>query len=552
MEATSSWTECMWDVPRVRKFVPRMLPCPPSLRHPKREFVWNLLRSGRYPILDESIEVQEMAVKCRQDVEDVITSYHSLAPILTVNPDELLHVERWCHSALAPVRRLPTDLLQEIFLCCLTDTYTRPNLQSAPLLLCQVCFSWRSLCLSTPQLWSSIDLRDFRDSGSGLRSSLLPPTIVETWLARSGPTCPLSIRLCSHHPESRTLLPIALSHRDRWRKIDLTFFARDAEFFLALLPSQDPTPLLEQLDIHFSLPFESLNPRAGFPPPSDHMSTLLQRLTSTRLTELNISGSYAYVLSLREGIEMLSRCPNLVQCQLETKTISEATSLLARVRLNNLVSLELRAESAEVAYLSLTLPRLQSLTVFTSQNPAIQPHIHLVSFLARSTPPLEYLHLSPPPASEDHLVECLENTPRLKELSLTKMYPLQSPHLQCISDVMLSHLSASSSTGGYMALTTHLYLLEVDGDLLCSPEGLTGMLISRWRRNAPEECDMRPALGTEAAPFAANISGTNASGPSPFKLVVHSGTSYPLARVKELLTGVEHQFIQDGRTVTIS
>ncbi|KAF9553709.1 hypothetical protein CPC08DRAFT_645270, partial [Agrocybe pediades] len=58
---------------------------------------------------------------------------------------------------LAPIRRLPFDMLEEIFLRCLSTDDTRPStltdIEEAPLLLMQVCRTWRQACLSCPRLW---------------------------------------------------------------------------------------------------------------------------------------------------------------------------------------------------------------------------------------------------------------------------------------------------------------------------------------------------------------------------------------------------------------
>ncbi|KAK0443213.1 hypothetical protein EV421DRAFT_537631 [Armillaria borealis] len=63
-------------------------------------------------------------------------------------------------SYLAPIRRLPVELLCEIFSEACTFPFgkaLRESLQSPPqipLLIASVCSYWRSICLSFPQLWS--------------------------------------------------------------------------------------------------------------------------------------------------------------------------------------------------------------------------------------------------------------------------------------------------------------------------------------------------------------------------------------------------------------
>ncbi|KAF9531117.1 hypothetical protein CPB83DRAFT_809463, partial [Crepidotus variabilis] len=57
----------------------------------------------------------------------------------------------------SPIRKLPSDILASIFTHCLPSTHNAPiHPDHAPLLLTQICGSWRSLAFSTPQLWASI------------------------------------------------------------------------------------------------------------------------------------------------------------------------------------------------------------------------------------------------------------------------------------------------------------------------------------------------------------------------------------------------------------
>ncbi|KAJ7162264.1 hypothetical protein C8R46DRAFT_1104046, partial [Mycena filopes] len=55
------------------------------------------------------------------------------------------------HTALiSPARRLPLDLIQEIFIACLpTDRNCVMSASEAPILLGRICSSWRAISLST-------------------------------------------------------------------------------------------------------------------------------------------------------------------------------------------------------------------------------------------------------------------------------------------------------------------------------------------------------------------------------------------------------------------
>ncbi|KAF8977927.1 hypothetical protein BDQ17DRAFT_1225431, partial [Cyathus striatus] len=57
-------------------------------------------------------------------------------------------------TLISPARRLDRDIIEEIFLACL-PTHRNPCMSAieAPMLLTRICGSWRSIALSTPQLW---------------------------------------------------------------------------------------------------------------------------------------------------------------------------------------------------------------------------------------------------------------------------------------------------------------------------------------------------------------------------------------------------------------
>lgn len=70
------------------------------------------------------------------------------------------------HSLNAPWRRLPRDLMEEIFSLCLPLQEDQcPSLDHAPFLLTRVCSSWYRLAQNIPRLWSTIMLTSaHRDS----------------------------------------------------------------------------------------------------------------------------------------------------------------------------------------------------------------------------------------------------------------------------------------------------------------------------------------------------------------------------------------------------
>lgn len=101
------------------------------------------------------------------------------------------------HQQVFPIQSLQPEILAAIFIFCLPeiggsldDAPMTPIIgsQYAPLLLCNVCSSWRNLAISTPQLWQTFDFVIKRTS-----LDAEPLAIgIRTWLGRSG-TLPLTI-----------------------------------------------------------------------------------------------------------------------------------------------------------------------------------------------------------------------------------------------------------------------------------------------------------------------------------------------------------------------
>lgn len=156
-------------------------------------------------------------------------------------------------AILSPARMITIDILHHIFYHCI-PTQRHPIMSSyeAPMVLTQVCSTWRAVAFSSPRLWSKIRISfayssksdPDRDSISDLDpevSAIDGDTIlrmrgdaVKEWLDRSG-SCPISISI--HHTgmnARRTVKPdessvvntlelfktiVALS--DRWEEIEL-------------------------------------------------------------------------------------------------------------------------------------------------------------------------------------------------------------------------------------------------------------------------------------------------------------------------------------------
>ncbi|KAF9446230.1 hypothetical protein P691DRAFT_674046, partial [Macrolepiota fuliginosa MF-IS2] len=56
-------------------------------------------------------------------------------------------------GVLAPISRIPYEILEQIFQYTLPPGFVKPSIRQSPLLLTAVCRKWRSVALSTRSLW---------------------------------------------------------------------------------------------------------------------------------------------------------------------------------------------------------------------------------------------------------------------------------------------------------------------------------------------------------------------------------------------------------------
>jgi hypothetical protein len=89
----------------------------------------------------------------------------------------LLHYRAANLSLIAPIRRLPAEILSQVFLQCIPEESIFLA-KTAPLVLSQVCRQWREVALSNQLLWNTLTL-DPNHSGNPQFAKAL----VDIWLS---------------------------------------------------------------------------------------------------------------------------------------------------------------------------------------------------------------------------------------------------------------------------------------------------------------------------------------------------------------------------------
>lgn len=163
-------------------------------------------------------------------------------------------------TALSTIRRLPNEILLEIFAYC-RDGRSFHLSNNAPWRIARVCSRWRAVALGMPRLWSRFCVAELsRDKdGAGSRA-------ISLQLERSG-NAPLYVQLRGGLDRSvlemdRTALDVVLRASMRWQNLELCLSASQLHILLPLRPR---FAALEKLHIQtWGQPKTSLNPIPSF------------------------------------------------------------------------------------------------------------------------------------------------------------------------------------------------------------------------------------------------------------------------------------------------
>ncbi|KAK0491702.1 hypothetical protein EDD18DRAFT_539348 [Armillaria luteobubalina] len=160
------------------------------------------------------------------ELDSFIDSTTSLLRYLTKDRNQALENQANAKKILSPCRRLPPELLSEIFIWC-SSLYGRYRRSLDPRALhwtlSRVCRKWRSVAIGTPEIWSHIIL-DFRDdwflNGSRIHGAAFMLGIL---LDRARP-CDLDVFIVaksgiSTHPACAVLLPSARY----WKSLEVLY-----------------------------------------------------------------------------------------------------------------------------------------------------------------------------------------------------------------------------------------------------------------------------------------------------------------------------------------
>ncbi|KAJ7163182.1 hypothetical protein C8R46DRAFT_1221968 [Mycena filopes] len=178
-----------------------------------------------------------------------------------INEEHALRAEiRMCRTVISPIRRLPPEIIQEIFLFFTPslDLSTSPHDREwspfpkvqIPWYLGHICRSWREIALSLGVLWSVFDATSIIHPHKLCPSSHIPSAAL--CLQRSGPA-PISIRVSDpkvDNDDITLLMDMFAEHVHRLKRVDLIFL---------------PDNVLWQFGNNFNPLCRPLPPKTSFP-----------------------------------------------------------------------------------------------------------------------------------------------------------------------------------------------------------------------------------------------------------------------------------------------
>ncbi|KAJ7491071.1 hypothetical protein FB451DRAFT_1124703, partial [Mycena latifolia] len=313
-------------------------------------------------------------------------------------------------SILSPIRKLPPEILQNIFLAC------RGGEPDVIPTAGQVCRYWRDIVVGTPELWSIISVGRTRYTFTERYRNL-----ASLFLEWSG-SQPLSI--CIRNPADTRLVECLWRHVNRWQTLRLS--TRDTSFYGTLG--------LEAFDLGMLEKFELLEANT-FRASDQTCITISQN--APKLCDVVLKNPLRYwklpwgqltriqydIPSAADGLRILQLCPQLVECSLDRMTEAAPDfAILRPSRKLRFLRLAVDTTSSpqsppetilKTFFICLTAPDLNSLEVFGQWLPR-----DLTGFLTRSECKLESLTLGTGYMKDENIINVLGTLPHLKTLVL--------------------------------------------------------------------------------------------------------------------------------------
>lgn len=424
-------------------------------------------------------------------------------------------------ALLSPIRQLPLEVLEEIFLHCVKDQeFLTPTPQTPPLLLSSICKLWRGVAHSSPQLWSSISITL---SGESCIPNL---SLVKVWIERSG-SSPLSFHLSQQGSGDTTAdsfsnpsvtLGLFVSHHARWRRVHLEYKDWRIETGLGKLPKDASFPMLESIYLKRGYwveraDMEGISTMLSTAPRLHSVSWVTQKPYTffshpwAQLTHFCLG----HLIIFPEFLRIIKDCPQLRTGEFSVLMLSDGleNSTVDPFTHRNITSLELCCDGNLAAFFrNLTLPALTDFSImikapspFGTLQDTVWSQMSYTSFISRSRCSLSRISLTDTNISPDQLIECLQHSSSTLQTLELSSDTARRPY---VTDKVLRSLTCRSTLQTTF-ICRYLTRLTLYGCVSSTDGVLADMLESRWTNH------LEPGVSRLDMAFVTLRSGANHS-----------------------------------------
>ncbi|PBK91751.1 hypothetical protein ARMGADRAFT_1013546 [Armillaria gallica] len=317
-----------------------------------------------------------------------LSRLESLTSLIQTQIEAASTAKQQFESIPAPIRRLPRDILLEIF----SLSFRQEDARDYPWTLGHICHWWRDIVHSSPTVWSVVVL-----------CPPYNPKIVETQLQRSG-NVPLSVYISTQHygnVHSLTILDRVMSLSHRWSTLELhahgpMYERKLPSFFPQLRTLKVEGPWSRSMVPVFDAPLLQTVRSGDFP-----LQSVPNHITHLALSKLSI-----------EELPMLLSFPNLVELHFKAKYFTRDVAPTSTIKHPTIRCLSVSGISILPF---LTLPALEYFQCGLDRTEDSSP---VFAFLSRSRCTLKTL-LTDTMRYSDSFLDLLASQPSLCRLSVS-------------------------------------------------------------------------------------------------------------------------------------
>lgn len=386
------------------------------------------LRFNHYPASAKSNELKHLLSEDRIELDRCEAEISRLQDLLTPlqeQRDRLYRHMSMTESLRAPIRKLPPEILSQVFQNYAEIAESGHLFDIPALTLTSVCAHWRNTALAVQGLWSDIRINVQQAKKSQVVVGESAPFLLDTLIARSGK---LALKLCMNDPMEvvqvaavAMITPILRRNCRRWQALTIPVLV------LQNMPDfAGPWSILESLSLsgYFpGLPAEITTFQA-----SPRLRTVMcsgREAVGVPIPWSQITHFHFHSLSSEDVVKMLSLCPVLIKIHLSVMLGSESTPVHHGTSRLQCLSMQMDGDVApDIAALfdALTLPELSSLILSYEDSLyelEVWPMAAFSRLLSRSACIITNLNLDSIPFPHSVVTQILELLPSLVTLAIS-------------------------------------------------------------------------------------------------------------------------------------